>query len=389
MIPREAEQLLRLYATQFRAVAVVGPRQSGKTTLVRSVFAQKPYVSLENPDERLLATSDPRAFLGRYRDGAVIDEAQRVPELFSYLQQILDESRRDGMFILTGSNNFLLQQSVTQSLAGRIAYVDLLPLSYSELLSVNAQDRSTNKIILDGFYPELHDRKRKPELWYPAYIRTYVERDVKQLRNIENTVLFTRFLQLCAGRVAQQLSISALSNECGIDLKTAQAWLSILQSSYVVHLIQPHQRNFNKRVVKTPKLYFTDTGLVCSLLGIRKEEELQNSHFRGALFENLVVGEILKQKYNSGSSSQVYYWRDNKGVEIDLVIDSGSKLYPIEIKSSQTSQDQHFKSLRLWNKYSDTEGGTVLYDGGQEFVTSSAHVVANWRSMKRVLTECW
>ncbi|MEK6616456.1 MAG: AAA family ATPase, partial [Bacteroidota bacterium] len=283
MIKRTAEKLLRNYSRQFRALAVVGPRQSGKTTLVKMTFPGKPYVSLENPDERMQADSDPRGFLNRFKNGAIIDEAQRVPVLFSYLQQILDETRKESLFILTGSNNFLLQQSVTQSLAGRIGYIDLLPLSINEISFFVKTKISTDELILNGCYPELYDKKRISSIWYPAYIRTYVERDVRQLRNIDNTLLFTRFLQLCAGRTGQQISVSALSNECGIDVKTVNSWLGILQSSYIIFLLPPHHRNFNKRIVKTSKLYFTDTGLACSLLGIHKTKELSNSQFREAL----------------------------------------------------------------------------------------------------------
>ncbi len=388
MITRTAEKLLKHYSRQFRALAVVGPRQSGKTTLVRKTFPDKQYVSLENPDERLLAANDPKAFLSRYKNGAIIDEAQRVPELFSYLQQILDETKKEGLFILTGSNNFLLQQSVTQSLAGRIGYIDLLPLSYTEIKAFNPSALRTNQLILNGCYPELYHKQRKPEIWYPAYIRTYVERDVKQLRNIDNTLLFTRFIQLCAGRIGQQLSVSALSNECGIDVKTVNAWLGLLQSSYIIYLIPPHHKNFNKRVVKTPKLYFFDTGLACSLLGIRHENELQNSHFRGALFENHVVTELLKMKYNTGSGTNLYFWRDNKGVEIDVLMDSGSKLYPVEIKASQTFNESHLKAMHQWNGFSQNTGGLLLFDGKQEFVRTDQIKVMNWRSVdKRILGE--
>lgn len=381
MIHRTIEKLLVQYSREFRALAVVGPRQSGKTTLVRSVFAHKPYISLENPDELLLASNDPRAFLNRYLGGAVIDEAQRVPALFSYLQQILDETSEDGLFILTGSNNFLLQQSVTQSLAGRIGYIDLLPLSYNEINSLGLPALSTNQLILQGCYPEIYDKQRSHQFWYPAYIRTYVERDVKLLRNIDNTLLFTRFVQLCAGRIGQQLSVSAISNECGIDVKTVQAWLSILQSSFIIYLLPPHFKNFNKRVVKTPKLYFTDTGLACSLLGIRTENEVSTSHFRGALFENYVVNELLKYKYNTGSPVNLYYWRDSLGVEIDILLDTGQTLYPIEIKASETFQESHLKPMQQWQRISGITRGLLLYDGEQEFDRQDSVNVRNWRSI--------
>ncbi|MBY0432891.1 MAG: ATP-binding protein, partial [Cyclobacteriaceae bacterium] len=310
--------------------------------------------------------------------GAIIDEAQRVPSLFSYLQKILDTTTRDGLFILTGSNNFLLQESISQTLAGRIGYLDLLPLCYEELTRFNLKNLSTNQLIWSGCYPEVHDRGRSPLLWYPAYIRTYVERDVRQLKNITDTVLFTRFLQLCAGRVAQQLNIAALSVECGVDVRTAQNWLSILESSFVIFMLQPHHKNFKKRVVKAPKLYFYDAGLACSLLGIKSEKELAPSHFRGALFENYVVAECMKNKHNSGSSTSYYYWRDNKGVEIDLLADNGKKLLPIEIKSGQTFREDALANLHKWNEYAGQKGGLLLYDGEQTFKRSDGVSVLNW-----------
>ena len=379
MIHRNAEKLLKIYSRQFRALAVVGPRQSGKTTLVKNVFKGKPYVSLENPDERLLADNDPRGFLSRFPNGAIIDEAQRVPVLFSYLQQILDETKKQGLFILTGSNNFLLQQSITQSLAGRIGYIDLLPLTFNEINSFGKTNLSTDHLVLGGCYPELFHKKIKPQLWYPSYIRTYIERDVKQLRNIDNTLLFNRFLKLCAGRIGQQLVVSNLSNDCGIDVKTVNAWLSILQSSYIIHLLPPHFNSFNKRLVKTPKLYFIDTGLACSLLDIKQTQELSKSHFRGSLFENYILMELLKKKHNEGLNSSLYYWRDNKGVEIDILVDTGKKLLPIEVKSAQTFQDSYVKSIQQWNGFSKNKGGLLLYDGKMEFIHSSKIKVQNWR----------
>jgi predicted AAA+ superfamily ATPase len=382
MVKRNGEKWLRLLAKEFRSVAVVGPRQSGKTTLVKTVFSKKPYVSLENPDERLLAESDPRAFLERFKNGAIIDEAQRVPVLFSYLQQILDNTKEDGLFILTGSNNFLLQESISQTLAGRIGYMDLLPLCYSELKQFSLRQLSTNQLIWSGCYPEIYDRERNPALWYQAYIRTYVERDVRQLKNITDTIMFTRFLQLCAGRAGQQLNIANLSNECGIDVRTVQNWLSILESSFILFMLKPHHKNFNKRLVKTPKLYFYDTGLACSLLGIKSEKELTNSHFRGGLFENYVIVECLKHKHNSGSQTAFYYWRDNKGIEVDLLLENAAKLLPIEIKAAQTFREDYVSNLIKWNNYADQNGGVLLFDGEQTFKRTDKIVVENWKDDK-------
>jgi uncharacterized protein len=264
----------------------------------------------------------------------------------------------------------------------------LLPLCYEELMRFNLAETTTNRLIWNGCYPEVHDRSRSPLLWYPAYIRTYVERDVRQLKNITDTILFTRFLQLCAGRTAQQLSITALSNECGIDVRTVQNWLSVLESSYIIFMLQPYHKNFNKRIVKTPKLYFYDSGLACSLLGIKSEKELINSHYRGALFENHVVAECLKNKHNSGSRAAYYYWRNNKGIEIDLLVENGKKLFPVEIKSNQTFREDSLDNLHKWNEYAKQKGGTLLYDGDQRFIRSDKVSVLNWRgvgSLKRLV----
>jgi len=378
-IHRDIEPLVLTYSRQFRALAVVGPRQSGKSTVVCQVFAGKPYVSLENSDECLLAETDPWAFLARFTHGAVIDEAQRAPLLFSYLQQVLDETSEDGLFVLTGSNNFLLQENISQTLAGRIGYVDLYPLCYYEICHFGRTAWDTGELIFRGCYPELYQKNREPGIWYPSYIRTYVERDVKLIRNIENTLLFNRFLKLCAGRIAQQLNISTLALETGIDMRTANAWLSVLQSSYIVYLLPPHHKNFNKRLVKTPKLYFTDTGLACALLGIRQQTEMEVSHFRGALFENYILMECLKRHSNAGSQAGFYYWRDSNGLEVDLLIDKGGSLYPIEIKMAQTYTEELMKPLARWMHLSGTTIGSLYYDGRQQFLKSNGIEVVNWR----------
>ena len=266
MIIRTAEAKLAKLGSTFRSVAVVGPRQSGKTTLCRKVFPGKPYVSLENPDTLEFVRNDPRGFLEQYKNGAILDDIQRAPGLFSYLQQILDETKKKGLFILTGSNNFLLQENITQTLSGRIAYLQLLPLSLQELKQAGKLKATYSGHILQGGYPEVVAKKIQPADWYPGYISTYVERDVRQLKNINNLSLFTKLVRLCAGRTGQMLNLASLSNDCGIDQKTVASWLGILQSSYIIYLLRPYHNNFNKRIVKSPKLYFYDTGLVCSLL---------------------------------------------------------------------------------------------------------------------------
>jgi len=376
MFRRALISVLQEYATEFRAVLLVGPRQSGKTTLVQKTFPDKPYVSLENPDERLLAERDPRAFLGRFPGGAILDEVQRVPELFSYLQEILDKKNQDGLFILTGSNNILLQENITQTLAGRLGILDLYPLSFRET-TATGKDYTLNELIFKGSYPEVYHKNRKPELWYNAYIRTYVERDVRQIKNIENTSLFIKFLKICAGRTGQQINITDISNACGIDLKTVQSWLSVLEQTYIIRLLQPYYNNFNKRILKTPKLYFVDTGLVCSLLGIRKIEELDLSHFRGALVENYIIMECVKNNANQNARRTFYYWRDNKGVEVDLIIDSGTSFLPVEIKSAETFSNDFTKNLLKIKNYSGVKEAVIVYEGKMEFETSDGIKVLN------------
>ncbi|PJB13748.1 MAG: AAA family ATPase [Flavobacteriales bacterium CG_4_9_14_3_um_filter_32_8] len=380
MIIREIESLIKEYSQQFRSLLVVGPRQTGKSTLVKKVFPNKPYVSLENPDERLLAENDPRAFLNRFPKGAILDEVQRTPLIFNYLQEIIDNSNEDGLFILTGSNNLLLQSNISQSLAGRIGIIDLLPLTFQEIEKFGENNFSLNELILKGSYPEIYDKKRNPILWYSSYIRTYVERDVRLIKNIENTLLFTKFLKICAGRVGQQLNVSAISNECGIEVKTVNSWLSVLESTYVIKLLQPYFKSFNKRVVKAPKLYFYDTGLVCSLLNIKNTNELSFSHFRGALVENFVLMELVKKMKNKGVSENIYYWRDNKGVEVDILIDDGNQLLPIEIKSAQTFNNNFLANIKKFNSYANNTGGQVIYDGDLEFETENGIAVKNWRN---------
>ena len=335
MILRNAQKTLVSLSNQFKAVAVIGPRQSGKTTLVRSVFSNKAYVNLENPDSRQFLMEDPRGFLAQYSEnGAIFDEAQRVPELFSYLQQILDESNKLGQYILTGSNNFLLQQNITQSLAGRIGYLTLLPFSIDEIK--NQRPKTIDALLFKGFYPPLYDHKVETNFWFSNYIRTYIERDVRQLKTIENLFIFEKFLKLCAGRVGQLLNKNALALAVGVNNKTIEAWLGVLEASFIVFRLQPHHKNYNKRVVKMPKLYFYDTGLVCALLGVQNLNQLEFHPFKGSLFENMVVVEILKKQLNQGKSSNLYFWRNKTGNEIDVLIDNFNELIPIEIKAGKT-----------------------------------------------------
>ena len=361
MILRVAQAELINLSKQYKAIAVIGPRQSGKTTLVKSGFPDKPYVNLENPDMRNFALEDTKAFLGQFPNGAILDEVQRTPELFSYLQQILDENDQSAQFILIGSNNFLLQQSITQSLAGRVGYLNLLPFSLSEIKGIAPTE--IHELLFKGFYPPLYDKPFEIQKWFSNYIRTYIERDVRQLRSIENLVVFEKFLKLCAGRVGQLLNKNALALETGVDSKTIESWIGVLEASFIIFRLQPHHKNFNKRIVKMPKLYFYDVGLASALLGVQEAGQLEFHPFKGGLFENMVVVELLKQRLNKGKLNNMYFWRNSKGNEIDIVIDNFDELIPIEIKSGKTITNDYFKGLKYWNNLTGFSGGKVIYGG--------------------------
>ena len=380
MIKREAESELINLAKQFKAVAVVGPRQSGKTTLTRYVFRDKPYVNLENPDIRRFALDDPRGFLTQYKTGAVIDEAQRVPELFSYLQQILDEDDERGKFILTGSNNFLLQESISQSLAGRIAYLYLLPFTLSEL--AGEESYNLHSMMFRGFYPPLYDKPADPDKWYQNYIRTYIERDVRQIKNITDLNAFDRFLRLCAGRTGQLLNMNSLAIESGVDNKTIASWIGVLESSFIMYRLHPHHSNFNKRIVKMPKIYFYDTGLACALLGIQNAEQLNYHPLSGNLFENFVIGELLKHRFNKAKNNNLYFWRDNTGHEVDVIIDTMEKLYPVEIKSGKTITDNFFTGILYWFKISGEKSGAIVYAGESHQKRSNNVEIVPWNKLE-------
>lgn len=384
LLTRTAEKELRTLAGQFKAVAVVGPRQSGKTTLVRMAFPDKAYVSLENPDTRRFAIEDPRGFIAGYPDGAILDEIQRTPDIFSYLQQVLDENKGKGRFIITGSNNFLLQENISQSLAGRVGYLYLLPLSINELpkhkLSVNEQ-------IHKGFYPAMYEQEGQTDVskYYLNYIRTYIERDVRLIRNVTDLYTFERFLRLCAGRTGQLLNMNSLAVETGVDNKTIGAWLSVLEASFVVFRLQPYHKNYNKRIVKMPKLYFYDTGVASALLGIENPAQLALHPFRGGLFENMIIVDFLKSRYNKGNPNNLYFWRDSLGTEIDLLVEKANSLLPIEIKSGQTITDDYFKSMSAWLRISGMEKGWVIYAGDEKQVRSNGITVLPLNEMERLL----
>jgi predicted AAA+ superfamily ATPase len=379
MIERDARLKLVDLASKFKAVVVNGARQTGKTTLVKSTFKNKEYVSLENPDIRAFAIEDPRAFLASYPNGAILDEIQRVPTLFSYLQEILDNTTTKGLFILTGSNNFLLQENISQSLAGRVGHLTLSPFSIKELAEANLLPVSDEELILKGFYPPIYDQKIPYTDWCPNYIQTYIEKDVRQIKNVTDLIVFERFIRFLAGRNAQELNMNALSIEVGVDMKTIQSWLGILESSSIIYLLRSHHKNFNKTIVKRPKIYFIDSALVCYLLGIKTRQQLSYHPLKGALFEGLVVTELLKQRTNKAQQVNLFYWRDKTGREIDIIIDKGNTLLPIEIKSGMTVSSEYYKNLIYWKKLSGVKKAYVLYRGSLTINKSEGTKVENWR----------
>lgn len=348
-------------------MGITGPRQSGKTTIAKLLFPHLPYVSLENLDIRTQAKLDPRGFLQQYLDGAIFDEIQECPELLSYLQQIVDETTKTGIFIITGSQNFALQEHISQSLAGRIGMATLLPLSLNELENPDTPMFS----IVHGGYPRLYKMNMSPLEFYPSYIQTYIERDVRQLQQIENLAKFTTFLKLCAGRIGQLLNLSSLAQDAGISHTTAKQWLTVLEASYVTFTLQPYHTNVNKRLVKTPKLYFYDTGLAAALLGIETEEQLKTHYLKGGLFENLIIVELVKERFNKGLAPHLYFWRDKTGHEIDALGLWAGKLHCFEIKLGQTFQTNYldnlnyFKTLHHDNPTTPEISTGLIYTGHQ------------------------
>lgn len=386
MITRTLQTHINKMSEVFPIVAVTGPRQSGKTTLVKANFPGYDYINLENPDDRRVALEDPRMFLKYHgRQGVIIDEAQKVPELFSYLQQIADETEKMGNYIITGSQNFLLMEKVTQSLAGRVSINNLLPFSLNEFPKKTTIDKDLNLILYTGMYPAIYDRKILPENYYPSYLQTYLERDVRSLKNIANLNLFQRFLQLCAGRTGQLLNLSNIGNELGIDAKTVRSWLSVLEASFIIFFLPPYFKNFKKRIVKHPKLYFYDTGLACSLLGLKSSEQLINHYLRGALFENFIIGEYIKMKRHQGVTPNVYFWQDNTGNEVDMLIDDGGRLEAVEIKSGTTINHDFFKNLIKFQKYSGTTAkNSYLVYGGEQSMPRKNGQVLSWRDLPQL-----
>lgn len=348
MILRESKNILLKISKMFPVITVTGPRQSGKTTIVKEVFNKKAYVSLEDPDIRKFAQKDPRGFLNQYPKGAILDEVQRVPDLFSYIQTIVDKNNSTGQFILTGSNQFEYMQTISQSLSGRTGILKLLPFSYNEIYK--EKDIDLNKVLFTGFFPRIFDKKITPKYFYSSYLMTYLERDVRNLLNIHNLSTFQNFIELCAGRTGQILNKNSLANECGISNKTIEEWLSLLEASFIIYRLRPYYKNWNKRIIKSPKLYFLDPGFVTYLLGIEEQNQLLRHPLRGEIFETFIIVEFLKKRYHFGDRSNLYYYRDNNQNEIDLIIDTHFGPIPIEIKSGKTINEDFFRGLNFFAK---------------------------------------
>lgn len=384
-IPRTAAAVLEELAAGYPILAVTGPRQAGKTTLAREVFPEKPYVSLEDLDERDFAHRDPRGFLARFPDGAVLDEVQRAPDLFSYLQTLVDSQRRMGLFVLTGSQQFGVLSGISQSLAGRVASVSLLPFALEELQRAERAPADLEKLLFRGLYPPIYDRNLNPQVWYANYVLTYIERDVRQLVNVQDLNTFQRFLRMCAARTGQLLNLSSLAADCGIAQATARAWISVLEASYLVVQLPPFHRSFNKRLVKTPKLYFLDPGLAAWLLGIQEPVQLVTHALRGPLFETWVVSETLKARFNRGLTANVFFWRDRSGHEVDLLLEQGNAVVPVEVKAGQTVAPDFFAGLARFRELAGAEAGRpwVVYGGDRGQSRSEAEVLP-WREIGRL-----
>jgi len=370
LIIRKIKPTIREACRYFSVITVTGPRQSGKTTLIKMLFPDFQYYSLENPDTKLFALNDPIGFLQSHETGIILDEVQNAPELFSYIQGLVDENR-ERKFILSGSSNFALMKNISQSLAGRTAVFELLPLSFNEI-SQWTQKKTIDEILFDGFYPAIYSGEKTPSLLYPNYVKTYLDRDVRDLLNVQNMTQFHTFLRLCASRIGSLFNASELANEVGVTVKTISAWLSVLQASYIVFMLPPYFENIKKRLTKHPKLYFTDTGLACYLLDIESSAKLSRDKMRGHLFENFVVLDFLKNRFNQGKESNLYFYRDSNGNEVDLLQRTGNNFEITEIKSSMTYNPDFEKGLKYFSNIFQNRvtGKQIIYCGDLENTAS-------------------
>lgn len=382
MIERNIKDKLTFLTSKFPVVTLTGIRQCGKSTLLRNCFTDYKYVSLEDIDIRRIAQTDPRGFLNSFGTRIIIDEAQYAPDLFSYIQTKVDEVNNAGMYILSGSHNFLLMENISQSLAGRAAILRMAPFSISELAQADLLPETIDKWLFTGGFPRIYDKEIPPTDYFPSYIQTYIERDIRTLRNVGNLSLFIKFLKLCAARIGQLLNMHSLANECGVSVATAHAWLSILETSYVVFLLRPYYKNFNKRLVKTPKLYFYDTGLAASLLGLTDSSQMTLHYLRGELFENMVIAEKMKGCYAQGKEPQMYFWRDSNQNEVDLLTEDGMQLNAFEIKSSATMNADFFKGLKRFADISGlmSENLNVVYGGDMNITTQQGNYIS-WKNL--------
>jgi len=378
-INRDIANKVLEYIKYYPVVTITGPRQSGKTTLCKMLFPDKPYVSLEKLSMRRFAIDDPEGFLEKYPEGAILDEIQRAPDLMSYIQTVVDEKDQTGMFILTGSQQFELMQNIGQSLAGRTAIVRLLPLSFAEAYSNKVKNMANlEEVIFKGFFPRIFDKSIPPLEAMSSYVSTYLERDLRLLINIKDLSGFEVFLKLCAGRTGQMINMSHLANDCGVSHNTIKSWLSILETSFLIKLTRPYYRNFNKRLVKTPKLYFLDTALVCYLLGIQNPEQLETHPLKGFIFETYVLMELLKNRFNKGLSDNIYYFRDNTGNEVDFILDNGQQLDIVEVKAGKTINSDFFKNLYFFEKNSTLKTKSHLIFAGKENHFQNKVKVISW-----------
>ena len=374
-IPRKISDQLLAAAKSYPAVTLTGPRQSGKTTLCRMLFPDLPYANLEDPEIRAFALDDPRGFLRDFPHGGVLDEFQRAPDLASYIQGLVDDPEFTGTFILTGSCNLSVRTIVNQSLAGRTALIELLPFSRSELQPV-LKEASTDQLLFAGFYPRIYDQHLDPTQALSDYVATYVERDIRQLNMVQDLTLFQKFLGLCAGRIGQILNMESLGNDTGIAQTTARQWISLLEASYIGFRLPPYFANISKRLIKSPKFYFYDTGLAAYLMGIHHIDQIRNHPLRGMLFENLVVVETLKHFLNQRRRPQMFFYRDSNGNEVDLIVPLAGRPVPIEIKSAATLSSSQFKGIhRFCKAVPEAENPILVYDGEQQHIQRETQVL--------------